>query len=39
MENRVEEKAARTNFIWDAIDQDLKEGRYQQVHTRFPPRR
>ena len=37
MENRVEEKAARTNFIWDAIDQDLKEGRYQQVHTRFPP--
>ena len=37
MENHVEEKAARTNFIWDAIDQDLKEGRYQQVHTRFPP--
>ena len=37
MENHVDEKAARTNFIWDAIDQDLKEGRYQQVHTRFPP--
>ena len=37
MENHVEEKATRTNFIWDAIDQDLKEGRYQQVHTRFPP--
>ena len=37
LENHVEEKATRTNFIWDAIDQDLKEGRYQQVHTRFPP--
>lgn len=29
--------AGRSNFIWDAIDQDLKEGRYQTVHTRFPP--
>ena len=31
------EEATRSNFIWDAIEQDLKEGRYQQVHTRFPP--
>ena len=37
LENHVEEKATRTNFIWDAIDQALKEGRYQPVHTRFPP--
>ena len=34
MENEV---AVRTNFIWDAIDQDLEKERYQQVHTRFPP--
>ena len=33
----MENEEARTNFIWDAIDQDLEEGRYQQVHTRFPP--
>ena len=33
----MENENARTNFIWDAIDQDLKEGRAQQVHTRFPP--
>ena len=33
----MENENVRTNFIWDAIDQDLKEGRAQQVHTRFPP--
>ncbi len=33
----MEETMTRSNFIWDAIEQDLKEGRYQQVHTRFPP--
>lgn len=34
----MEEKpVVRTHFIWDAIDQDLKEGRTQTVHTRFPP--
>lgn len=34
----MEEKSVvRSNFIWDAIDQDLKEGRTQTVHTRFPP--
>ena len=26
-----------SNFIWDAIDQDLLEGKYNEVHTRFPP--
>ena len=26
-----------SNFIWDAIEKDLAEGRYQGVHTRFPP--
>jgi glutaminyl-tRNA synthetase len=33
----MENEAARSNFIWDAIDQDLSAGRYQRVHTRFPP--
>ena len=33
----MENENARTNFIWDAIDEDLREGRAQQVHTRFPP--
>ncbi|MBR5344558.1 MAG: glutamine--tRNA ligase/YqeY domain fusion protein [Clostridia bacterium] len=27
----------RTNFIWDAIEKDLAEGVYNEVHTRFPP--
>ena len=34
---RMEETTTRSNFIWDAIDQDLAQGRYTQVHTRFPP--
>ncbi len=33
----MEETTTRSNFIWDAIDQDLATGRYTQVHTRFPP--
>ena len=33
----MEETTTRSNFIWDAIDQDLASGRYTQVHTRFPP--
>ena len=37
MENNNATETTRSNFIWDAIEQDLKEGRYQQVHTRFPP--
>ena len=31
------EETSRSNFIWDAIEEDLREGRYTQVHTRFPP--
>ncbi|MBQ8159306.1 MAG: glutamine--tRNA ligase/YqeY domain fusion protein [Clostridia bacterium] len=31
------EETTRSNFIWDAIEEDLKEGRYTEVHTRFPP--
>ena len=27
----------RGNFIWDAIDKDLEDKRYTEVHTRFPP--
>ena len=26
-----------SNFIWDAIEKDLADGRYESVHTRFPP--
>ena len=26
-----------SNFIYDAIDQDLKDGVYDRVQTRFPP--
>ena len=33
----MEETLNRTNFIWNAIEQDLKDGRYTQVRTRFPP--
>ena len=27
----------KSNFIWDFIDEDLESGRFQCVHTRFPP--
>jgi glutaminyl-tRNA synthetase len=33
----MEEKSQHSNFITEIIDKDLEEGRYQQVHTRFPP--
>lgn len=33
----MSENRERTNFIWDAIDEDLKSGRCTKVHTRFPP--
>jgi len=33
----MENENARSNFIWDAINEDLAAGRAQQVHTRFPP--
>ncbi len=29
--------ALTSNFILDFIDEDLKEGVYDHVHTRFPP--
>ncbi len=28
---------APSNFIRDLINEDLKNGRFQRVHTRFPP--
>ena len=37
MMEQKEEKAVRSNFIWDAIEKDLAEGVYDRVHTRFPP--
>ncbi|MDD3921895.1 MAG: glutamate--tRNA ligase family protein, partial [Eubacteriales bacterium] len=33
----METSVKKTNFIWDFIQQDLESGRYQSVHTRFPP--
>ncbi len=33
----MSENLERGNFIWDAIDEDLAAGRYERVHTRFPP--
>ncbi len=33
----MEETSVRSNFIWDAIDQDLENQVYTRVHTRFPP--
>ncbi|MBQ7982055.1 MAG: glutamine--tRNA ligase, partial [Clostridia bacterium] len=35
MEEVKEVKAS--NFIWDAIEDDLASGTYTSVHTRFPP--
>ena len=33
----METAATKTNFIWDAVEEDLRSGRYASVHTRFPP--
>ncbi len=33
----MENESVRTNFIWDAIDQDLADGKCEKIHTRFPP--
>ncbi len=33
----METSTEKSNFIWDAIDEDLRSGRCQSVHTRFPP--
>ncbi len=36
--NSVEtENTIQSNFIWDFIDEDLREGVYEEVQTRFPP--
>ncbi len=32
-----DESSRPTNFIRDIIDEDLRAGRYDRVHTRFPP--
>ena len=34
---KPEENAVSSNFIQDFIDEDLKEGVYTHVQTRFPP--
>ena len=38
-ENKIlsEEEKVQSNFIYDFIDEDLKEGVYDHVQTRFPP--
>ena len=36
-EIKTAENAAASNFIHDFIDEDLKEGVYNHVQTRFPP--
>ncbi len=33
----MEENSHASNFITEIIDKDLAEGRYTEVHTRFPP--
>jgi glutaminyl-tRNA synthetase len=35
--NRGADSAAPTDFIREAVAEDLKAGRYDRVHTRFPP--
>ena len=32
-----EAKTTRTNFIWEAVEDDLSAGRATRVHTRLPP--
>ena len=34
---KEEEKEITSNFIHDFIDEDLAEGKYQGIQTRFPP--
>ena len=36
-DSQAEGAALSRNFIEQIIDQDLKEGVYEEVHTRFPP--
>ena len=35
---KEEEKEITSNFIHDFIDEDLAEGKYQGIQTRFPSR-
>lgn len=37
MENAVENKTSSSNFIKNIVVEDLKEGRVQEIVTRFPP--
>ena len=37
IENKTEETEITSNFIHDFIDEDLKDGVYSRVQTRFPP--
>ena len=34
---QAEDKFSATNFIKQIIEEDLKTGKHQQIHTRFPP--
>ena len=36
-EQMINEEETKSNFIHDFIDEDLKEGVYDRVQTRFPP--
>ncbi len=36
-EETASQGGSRRNFVRDIIDEDLKTGRYNTVHTRFPP--
>ena len=36
-DSQTQEQAAPSDFIRDAIKQDLAEGKFKTVHTRFPP--
>lgn len=37
LENEGSECGSATNFIHDIIDEDMREGVCDTVHTRFPP--
>ncbi len=37
MENTMSEEVISSNFIHDIIDEDLREGAVDSIHTRFPP--
>ena len=35
--DEIKEELTPSNFIEDFIDEDLKDGAYSRVQTRFPP--